>query len=245
MNPVLINLIIGFYLLRAKSSNLLKRWGAFQHVCNRVSRRIVVCELGRSLGSKKKKDGVGKDEFWSFDPSGERLSETASVWWRRCVRPVFSGVFWPACTALPHAASRKKNNMRKAFPASPSFPCAMLHHCCIGKESASPLLYPLSAPLPSTAPLLAARSRWQSRLSETAAHSLIDMWVLCFWNSARSMSAPRPPPTLPSPSAIFETAADSVSGISIHSAAERQHSLKKVDGSKVFQSWNWLLLGRH
>lgn len=48
------------------------------------------------------------------------------------------------------------------------------------------------------------------------------------------MSAPPPPPTLPSPSAIFETAADSVSGISIHSAAERQHSLKKVDGSKVW-----------
>lgn len=207
MNTVLINLIIGFYLLRAKSSDLLKRWGAFQHVCNRVSRRIVVCELGRSLGSQKKQlHGVGKDgalEFWSTRWATERGCECLMA----AVRS--ARLLWPRVCRhgrLCHTRLQgKKKNMRKAFPASPSFPGAMLRHCCIGNKSASPLLHPLSAPLPSTAPLLAARSRWQSRLSETAAHSLIDMWVLCFWNSARSMSAPPtpPPPTLLSPLCYF------------------------------------------
>lgn len=43
-NTVLMNLIIGFYLLHTKSSNQFKRLDTFQRVCNRTFRRIVsVC----------------------------------------------------------------------------------------------------------------------------------------------------------------------------------------------------------
>lgn len=40
--------------------------------------------------------------------------------------------------------------------------------------------------------LLAPSQFRRRRLSKTDAHSLIDMWVLCFWNSTRSMSTPLP-----------------------------------------------------